>query len=607
MKNFILLILLFKLFKETCSNVFAVSGQNTVYLLNHTHIIYKFETIQADCIELISNDLIAISSHNEIGIFSLDNYELLKVIELESKIISIIYLDENYFLVADDKFFLTIWFNMNQIFSTNHPILFNDEILLDIKLSKNKKLLIGFTSVNLMMLYDFKENFILNKFFIDCDKDSSFEILNDNEIAFLCSKSTIKIFDLYGSILRYFTFEISVKGIKYLSNFKYLCMTTDNGYLFIFDPFINNGYNYSYNFGNYLSSFMDYDSLNRRLMVVGLFDSLFLFRIRENGVFFQSFFTIKDTFTMVKLLPLSKNLSTFSTKSLLLTTALEENTTTSLMDKKKDIYQETTLELNVETTLKRNNDKKYSSSLVNPVTRSVTNTTINNFEIKISNYGPLINGRKIPLFSNLNELKLDQTLDLITSVFDMTDCLSNCSNHGKCKFKNDKFSCECLSYYSGASCQIDNRPCSSNPCFNNATCFDEMETKKYKCECLNDPETNVQIFYGPNCQFKIDVCENETCSGNGNCKDFENRPKCECFYLFNGTRCEIESLDREVIKNAITTTSVLAMGVLVLLFIFLILMDLAKLFCNMNSIRKKKKKEVVFHEIETSKKIVYFN
>ncbi|CAF1073201.1 unnamed protein product, partial [Brachionus calyciflorus] len=301
------------------------------------------------------------------------------------------------------------------------------------------------------------------------------------------------------------------------------------------------------------------------------------------------------------------NLSTVSTKSLFFTTVLEENTTTSLMDKKKDIYQETTLELNVATTLKRNNDKKYSSSLVNPVTRSLTNTTINNFEIKISNYEPLVNGRKIPLFSNLNELKLDQTLDLITSVFDMTDCLSNCSNHGNCKFKNDKFSCECLSYYSGATCQVDTRPCSSNPCFNNATCIDEIESKKYNCECVNDPETNSQIYYGPNCQFKIDVCENETCSGNGNCKDFENRPKCECFYLFNGTRCEIESLDREVIKNAITTTSVLAMGLLVLLFIFLILMDLAKLFCNMNSIKKKNKKEVVFREIETSKTIVYFN
>ncbi|CAF0962041.1 unnamed protein product [Brachionus calyciflorus] len=179
--------------------------------------------------------------------------------------------------------------------------------------------------------------------------------------------------------------------------------------------------------------------------------------------------------------------------------------------------------------------------------------------------GSIINDQKIPSFASLNELKIEKTVNLITSVFDMTNCLSNCSNNGKCKFKNNQFSCECLSHFSGATCQVDTRPCSSNPCLNNATCIDEIESKKYNCECVNDPETNSQIYYGQNCQFKIDVCENETCSGNGNCKDFENRPQCECFYLFNGTRCEFESLEMVGIKKVMTITSIVAICVLAIL------------------------------------------
>ena len=41
---------------------------------------------------------------------------------------------------------------------------------------------------------------------------------------------------------------------------------------------------------------------------------------------------------------------------------------------------------------------------------------------------------------------------------DLTGCLSNCSNKGKCAINADnKFVCECLQYYVGDTCNRDSR------------------------------------------------------------------------------------------------------------------------------------------------------
>ena len=79
---------------------------------------------------------------------------------------------------------------------------------------------------------------------------------------------------------------------------------------------------------------------------------------------------------------------------------------------------------------------------------------------------------------NLTDFNLTQLLDLLqnnyfftdsnknnilpTSLltdFDLSSCLSNCSNKGLCKLVNTSFNCFCPPDFTGPKCQTDLRPC----------------------------------------------------------------------------------------------------------------------------------------------------
>lgn len=151
---------------------------------------------------------------------------------------------------------------------------------------------------------------------------------------------------------------------------------------------------------------------------------------------------------------------------------------------------------------------------------------------------------------------------------DANVCLVNCSNHGKCKLSDEnRFKCECDINYAGSICQADMRPCSSKPCLNNGTCFENIAESSFKCECN-------QFYFGEKCEFKIDVCKNVTCSFKGNCADVNNKPKCECFYLYSGLRCEIESSEQKIIKNVVSSASIIAIIIIILFYSSFIISDL---------------------------------
>lgn len=153
----------------------------------------------------------------------------------------------------------------------------------------------------------------------------------------------------------------------------------------------------------------------------------------------------------------------------------------------------------------------------------------------------------------------------------MGDCISNCSNHGNCTFLNiKKYICKCEKFYSGQSCQVDLRPCSSKPCMNNGTCIQNLTSEIFSCNCG-------EFYEGVNCEIKKNVCQNETCSKNGNCKDFDNQPKCSCFSLFLGDKCEIESNEKKIVKSVVTTASLIAIIVLTLFCLSCICCDLLSL------------------------------
>ena len=196
---------------------------------------------------------------------------------------------------------------------------------------------------------------------------------------------------------------------------------------------------------------------------------------------------------------------------------------------------------------------------------------------------------------DFSKLNLSQTTNLLNSKYDFGGCIVNCSNKGQCKFDslNNKFMCSCFfSYLSGYACQIDTRPCSSNPCLNNATCVDYTNSLNYNIPVLLG--ANSSSFYcscdkyhrGTNCESEVDICQNETCSSNGNCFNFNKLAKCKCYSMYSGEKCELQSNELRIIKTVKPITSIIAVVVLVLFYIVFILMDLTRLFWNKSKIRK---------------------
>ena len=184
-----------------------------------------------------------------------------------------------------------------------------------------------------------------------------------------------------------------------------------------------------------------------------------------------------------------------------------------------------------------------------------------------------------------------QTLELLSSNYDMSMCIVNCTNRGSCVFDllNNKYKCACSQHYSGLSCQSDSRACSLNPCLNNGTCVDvnsntttNRSSSGFSCECQKE-------YSGVYCQNKINICANETCSGNGYCEDIDNKPKCKCFNMYEGENCNIQSSQLIAIKAFIKMSSILAIIVIICFYLVILLMDLFKYFIKRSKVKKPKK------------------
>ena len=171
---------------------------------------------------------------------------------------------------------------------------------------------------------------------------------------------------------------------------------------------------------------------------------------------------------------------------------------------------------------------------------------------------------------------------------DITQCLLNCSNNGKCIYNpiKNSFICDCIQNYTGSSCQIDKRPCNSNKlqCMNNGECINNNDYN-FTCNCSYP-------FYGNRCQFKINICQNIKCTNQGICKIINNTiPTCYCFPGYSGDNCEISSSKAKVIK----ATGYVAVGVSIAFFVCLISLiiyiDVARSLRKDDKPKKIKKKE----------------
>jgi hypothetical protein len=182
---------------------------------------------------------------------------------------------------------------------------------------------------------------------------------------------------------------------------------------------------------------------------------------------------------------------------------------------------------------------------------------------------------------NLEDIPSEEMSNLLQSDSDISDCLSNCSNHGICTLgKNNTYKCECFEHYDGSTCEHDLRYCSSRPCMNNGVCEDIVinGTYSFNCSCSGN-------FHGNYCHLKVDMCENEKCSGNGNCREIDANPSCHCFKMYSGVHCEIESTQIKAIKAFSSFTSIIAISVLSSLYLIFLLVDM----CNCYKQYKKRK------------------
>lgn len=78
-----------------------------------------------------------------------------------------------------------------------------------------------------------------------------------------------------------------------------------------------------------------------------------------------------------------------------------------------------------------------------------------------------------------------------------------------------------------------------------------------------------------NCENKINLCENVTCSGYGTCVISNNTDtSCDCYYLYLGDDCAIESDQMKAVKAVIKSASIIACIFIVSFYAVFVIMDI---------------------------------
>ena len=135
--------------------------------------------------------------------------------------------------------------------------------------------------------------------------------------------------------------------------------------------------------------------------------------------------------------------------------------------------------------------------------------------------------------------------------YDLTPCLTNCTNQGMCHLDltTKKYLCKCNENFIGSTCQSDTRPCAKNACLNNGTCANLANDTTFVCECQ-------QNYFGVNCENEFNICQNKSCSANGRCANNQGTPTCICFTGYYGENCEMEASFTKVVRD-VKLTSIL--------------------------------------------------
>ncbi|CAF3924740.1 unnamed protein product [Adineta steineri] len=165
------------------------------------------------------------------------------------------------------------------------------------------------------------------------------------------------------------------------------------------------------------------------------------------------------------------------------------------------------------------------------------------------------------------------------------DILRPCENNGTCNDINttiSAYNCSCPSGFVGTQCQIDNRPCKSNTCWNNGIC-NETSTTTFHCSCATGWE-------GINCETKIDYCHDIVCQNNGICRSSYLNYTCECLGdNYSGRYCEITSNKAATHQRVSKSIGFIAIIAMISTAMFIIIMDILKYCFGVDPISKKRK------------------
>ena len=176
-----------------------------------------------------------------------------------------------------------------------------------------------------------------------------------------------------------------------------------------------------------------------------------------------------------------------------------------------------------------------------------------------------------------NEIALQLLSD---SSQDLSACITNCSNNGRCKLGSDlKLECDCFDNFAGKSCKTDLRPCSYYPCLKRGICEDQVNNSFF-CNCSYP-------YFGSRCENEINVCQNHSCNNNGFCFENSSLPTCKCYNYYSGENCEIQDSLLKKIKSMISATSIAAIFILICFYSMLIISDIVKQFFTKRAIKTK--------------------
>ncbi|GAB1604635.1 protein jagged-1b-like [Argonauta hians] len=115
----------------------------------------------------------------------------------------------------------------------------------------------------------------------------------------------------------------------------------------------------------------------------------------------------------------------------------------------------------------------------------------------------------------------------------INDCLPNpCQNNGTCKDGVQSYRCVCEPGWDGPTCTQNINDCNPNPCRNHGSCIDRLNG--FRCLCSEG-------WKGKTCNSRISQCDVFTCSNGGTCQDSGSSFLCHCPVGFYGDTCQLAS------------------------------------------------------------------